>query len=267
MKESVHDFNQVDQVTDAQYYIQFLEEISRLESVRDCKRLMLQSLGVQGGQRLLDVGCGLGDDAREMAHLVGDSGRVVGLDSSQAMIAEAQKRSEGWDLPVEFIVGDAEKLDFPSESFDACRSERTLIHLNAGQALDEIIRVTKPGGRLVVFDLDAEGISFDNSRPALTRKILQFHSDNYRNGIVGRQLARLFKERRLTDVTFRPHSVICPFPFFKRIYTGVLIKVQEAKVITAIESVEWFNEAVEAERRGMFLFVVPGFIVSGRKPT
>lgn len=85
-----------------------------------------------------------------MAHLVGDSGTVVGHDSSHAMIAEAQKRSEGWTLPVEFILGDAKKLDFPSESFDTCRSERTLIHLNAGQSLDEITRVIQPGGRLVV---------------------------------------------------------------------------------------------------------------------
>jgi SAM-dependent methyltransferase len=228
---------------------------------------MLQFLNLQRGHRLLDVGCGIGDDAREMARLVGESGRVVGLDSSQVMIAEAQKRSESWGLPVEFVVGDAENLDFPTESFDACRSERTLIHVNAEQALDEMIRVTKPGGSLVVFDLDAEGISFDNSRPALTRKILQFHSGNYRNGTIGRQLPRLFKERRLVDVTFRPHSVVCPFSFFKRIYSGVLIKAQEEEVITATESMEWFNEAVQAERRGMFLFVTPGFIVAGRKPT
>ena len=266
MKESVYDFSQVDQVTDAQYYVQVLEEISRLESIRECKHLMLQFLNVHRGQRLLDVGCGLGDDAREMACLVGENGRVVGLDRSQVMIAEARKRSESWCLPVEFLVGDAEKLDFPPESFDACRSDRTLIHLNAGQALDEMIRVTKPGGNLVVFEVDAEGISFDNFRSALTRKIVQFHSANYRNGTIGRQLPRLFKERGLADVTFRPHSVVYPFPFFKRIYSGVLTKAQEAEVITATESMEWFNEAVEAERRGTFLFVIPGFIVTGRKP-
>ena len=57
--------------------------------------------------------------------LVGPTGRAVGIDASEAMIAEARKRSEDTGLPVDFVVGDACCLDLPDGSFDACRRERT----------------------------------------------------------------------------------------------------------------------------------------------
>ena len=269
MKEMVHTrgFRQVDQVTDAQYYFQFLDEFGAFESVQECRRLMLQLMDIRAGYRLLDVGCGVGDDVREMAQLAGETGQAVGLDNSQVMIAEARKRSEGLVLPVEFIVGDAENLNFPSDSFDGCLSERTFMYLDARRALEEMIRVTKPGGSLVVFALDLDAISIDSSRRELTRKIVQFHCDNHRNGLVGRQLARLFKEQRLTNLTLKPHSLMCSFSIFKHLYSRLLITAEEASVITKTEGEEWFNEMAEAERRGVFLFVEPGYIVGGRKPS
>ncbi len=140
------------------------------------------------------------------------------------------------------------------------------MYLDARRALEEMIRVTKPSGSLVVFALDHDAISIDSSRRELTRKIVQFHSDNHRNGLVGRQLARLFKEQGLTDVTLKPHSLVCSFSIFKHLYSRLLISAEEAGVITKTEGEEWLNEMAEAERRGVFLFVEPGFIVGGRRP-
>jgi len=99
VKETVHTrgFRQVDQATDPQYYFQFLDEFGAFESVLECRRLMLQLLGIRAGYRLLDVGCGVGDDVREMARLAGETGKAVGLDNSQVMIAEARKGPKGWD--------------------------------------------------------------------------------------------------------------------------------------------------------------------------
>jgi ubiquinone/menaquinone biosynthesis C-methylase UbiE len=266
MKDTVHGFRQVDQATDAQYYFQFLDELSVLRSVQECRELMLDTLDIRRGHRLLDIGCGVGDEVRAMARLAGDTGKAVGVDNSRVMIAEATRRSGASGSPAEFLVCDAEHLEFDAESFDGCRSERTFMYLDAGKALDGMIRVTKPGGRVVVFDLDHEGISIDSSQPALTRKLVQFLSDNHRNGIVGRHLRRLFKERGLTDLTFKPHSLICPFSFFSRLYSRMLIEAQQAGLITPTEGSKWFNEMFEADKRGVFLMVVPGFIVGGRKP-
>lgn len=263
MKETVHGFREVDRSADAQYFIQFLDEIGSLESVREGKRLMLEALDIRAGHRVLDVGCGVGADAIEIARLVGETGAVVGVDSSQVMVAEARKRCAG--LAIEVLNGDAESLEFPAHSFDACRSERVFMYVDAGRALGEMIRVTKPGGTVVVFDVDHDGISIDSPRPDVTRKMVQFMSDNHRNGIVGRQLRRLFRERGMADVHLRPHSHVLPFSFFERLCGGSVIKAQEAGVITASEGELWLAELAEADRRGVFLMVVPGFIVGGRK--
>jgi ubiquinone/menaquinone biosynthesis C-methylase UbiE len=61
---------------------------------------------------LLDVGCGTGGDVRALAELVGPRGQVVGIDSSEVMIAEARSRSAVAGLATEFRVGDAHHLRF-----------------------------------------------------------------------------------------------------------------------------------------------------------
>jgi ubiquinone/menaquinone biosynthesis C-methylase UbiE len=264
MTESVHGFRTVDQAEDAQYFIEFLDEVSRLETVLECKRLMLERLGLRPGDRALDVGCGVGEDVAAMARLVGPEGKAVGVDGSRVMVAEARRRCEG--LPAEIVVGDAESLAFSSDSFDAARSERAFMYLDAARALDEMVRVCKPRAPIVVFDLDHDGISIDSPHRETTRKLVRFNSDSHRNGSVGRQLKRLFKERGLTEIAVRPHSHLLPFSFFKRLFGGVLIKAQEAGVVTPAEGAEWFDGIAAAEERGWFHMAVPGFIVSGRKP-
>jgi ubiquinone/menaquinone biosynthesis C-methylase UbiE len=263
VKETVYGFRKVDQAADAQYFIRFLDDLAALDSVRECRRLMIDRLDLRAGHRVLDVGCGVGDDVAAIARLVGPSGKVVGVDSSQVMVDEARKRCKG--LPAEIVVGDAENLQFAPGSFDAARSERTFMYLDAGRALDEMIRVVKPGGTVVVFDLDHDSISIDSPEKETTRKVIHFLSDNHRNGSVGRQLKRLFKERGLTDLTLRPHSHVLGFPMFERVFGGLLIKAQDAGVIGTGEAARWYDGFVEANRLGYFHMTVPGFIVAGRK--
>ena len=98
MKDTVHGFGHVDRATDAHYYFQFLDELSMLRSVQECRELILDMLDIRPGHQLLDIGCGLGDEVRAMARLAGDTGKAVGLDNSQVMIAEATRRSEGSGL-------------------------------------------------------------------------------------------------------------------------------------------------------------------------
>jgi 2-polyprenyl-3-methyl-5-hydroxy-6-metoxy-1,4-benzoquinol methylase len=108
--------------------IKFLDACRQIGPIAAAKRWIFEQLQVAGGQRVLDVGCGTGDDVAAIAAVVGASGRAVGVDHSEAMIAEASNRHG--DVPGAFFeIADAQHLPFESGRFDACRTERVLQHL------------------------------------------------------------------------------------------------------------------------------------------
>ena len=67
--------------------------------IQQVKRQMLDACPVRDGDHVLDVGCGLGHEARRLAERVGPQGRVVGIDANPVMITEARQRTEGLHLP------------------------------------------------------------------------------------------------------------------------------------------------------------------------
>jgi SAM-dependent methyltransferase len=81
-------------------------------------RALLERLGVERGARVLDVGCGCGQTTLELAALVGETGRVLGIDLSSAMLARAAERARAAKLEVELITANAETHRFAPASFD-----------------------------------------------------------------------------------------------------------------------------------------------------
>src|SRR5262245_50904623 len=109
----------------------------------------------RGAFRIQDVGCGTGETVRDLAQRVGGTGHVVGVDSSEAMIAVARLRGGGARLPIGLHLGDAYALPFPNQTFDRCLTEKLFAHLDRPErALAEMCRVTRPGGRVVVASAD-----------------------------------------------------------------------------------------------------------------
>ena len=139
------------------------------------KRHAYAALRVGEGARVLDVGCGIGGDVRGIAQLVGRTGRVVGLDFTEAFVAEARQQSA--DHPtIEYRQGDAHALPFADASFDAARSERVFQHLaDPRTALAEMRGVTRPDGRVVVTEPDWDTLVLDlPDHVTLARKIRSF---------------------------------------------------------------------------------------------
>src|SRR5215203_3231924 len=102
------------------------------------------------GARALDVACGTGDLAVELARRVGPSGTVVGSDFSEAMLARARAKSAA----VEWEWANALELPYPDDGFDAATvgfGARNFSDLDRGLA--EMTRVVRPGGRVVVLEI------------------------------------------------------------------------------------------------------------------
>ena len=104
----------------------------------------------RGPLEALDAGCGTGFLSFELA---ARGHRVTGVDFAPAMLAEARRKAAQHDVAIRFEEADAERLPFPAGSFDLAISRHvlwTLPHPEA--AIDEWVRVLRPGGRLVVLD-------------------------------------------------------------------------------------------------------------------
>ena len=113
---------------------------------------LILAAGVRAGQRVLDVGCGTGYFARLMARTVGPGGLVVGVDPSESMIGYARRKG-GTSVKCEFQVGTAQALPVPTDHFDVVTTSLVMHHLPDDlrvRALQEMWRVLRPGGRLLV---------------------------------------------------------------------------------------------------------------------
>jgi ubiquinone/menaquinone biosynthesis C-methylase UbiE len=123
--------------------------------MRELRQRTATMAQLQPGETVLDVGCGTGTLAIEMARRVGRAGRVAGVDPGTQQIARARVKAARRHLPIDFQIGVIEHLAFPDQSFDVVFSTLMMHHLPAGlkrQGLAEIARVLKPGGRLVIAD-------------------------------------------------------------------------------------------------------------------
>jgi ubiquinone/menaquinone biosynthesis C-methylase UbiE len=125
---------------------------------RELRQRTIKLARMQPGEQVLDVGCGTGTLALEVARRVGRAGRVVGIDPSPAQIARARAkaaRRRPPSVPIAFEIGVIEQLPFPAQTFDVVLSTLMMHHLPnplKRQGLAEIARVLKPGGRLVIAD-------------------------------------------------------------------------------------------------------------------
>src|SRR6516225_4732562 len=122
--EDITHFSSVDRTKEPDFFKRFLDEGNKLPGIIASKPIILAGLKLTSGEKVLDAGCGLGDDTFELAELVGRQGRAVGIDVSETMILEARRRAAARDLPTEFEIGDAQALRFDDATFDACRTER-----------------------------------------------------------------------------------------------------------------------------------------------
>jgi len=113
--------------------------------------LILELIGPPDGKAILDVGCGDGLLALELARR---GANVLGVDTSERLIAAARKRAKERGADVRFDIARAEALPFETASFDVVIAVTVLCFVeDATTAVDEMVRVLKPGGRLIVGEL------------------------------------------------------------------------------------------------------------------
>ena len=258
-------FTEIDLTPDARFFVDFMDVANAQPDRQRFKTIIAERLSLSSGDRVLDVGCGTGDDVRMLAPLVGPDGHVIGIDASETMISVARDRSRASSPPVEFAVGDASKLDFSDNTFNACRCETVLMHLDGepARAIAEMARVTRAGGRVVVSEFHWDALVIDHPDRRLTRTIVHTVCDTVRHGWIGSQLPRLMANAGLIDIQVEGHVLRSPHQVMRHILNGPLTHAQQQGHLDQADIAQWWRPFDEAEARGQFMATMLTFIVTG----
>jgi ubiquinone/menaquinone biosynthesis C-methylase UbiE len=116
-----------------------------------CATNLIEAADPKPGERILDLGCGTGIVARQVASRVGATGKVTGIDVSPNMLAVARVAADREGFTVEWSEGNAEQLPFTDSSFDLVLCQFALMFVtNKTVALAEMRRVVTEEGRVLI---------------------------------------------------------------------------------------------------------------------
>lgn len=202
------------------YLMEHDGESERIERKTDLvwTRELLVTAGLKAGDRAMDLGCASGSTTRAMADITAPE-LVTGVDLSEDRLAYARGRAASLGLPIRYAVGDATALPFEAGTFDFSWARFLFEYLKAPEAaLEEMIRVTRPGGRVAVGDLDGNCIYHFPLPPELEAQMQAVMGAAAKVGFdpyVGRKLFTWFYRAGLEDLRVTPlpyHCFAGPIP-------------------------------------------------------
>ena len=245
-----------------------LERSYKLADIVKQRQHTLTTLALQPGEKVFDIGCGVGFLAHEMALLVGKSGQVIGFDQNPEMIIHTQKRCE--DLrQAEFYEGDAAHLAAEDHTFDAVSCTQVLLYVNdVPKVLSEIRRILKPGGRLVIVETDWRGVVLNSADDALTKKIFSAWDSAVPSPNLPVHLGPLLKKHGFSKIQVQAVPILnteySSSNFSYDMMRWITKNAVKQGVFDETQRCNWLEELEALERTGSYFFCVNRFLFSAK---
>ena len=261
-------FSDIDQSKEASIFINYLDSVNTFNTIQAYKSKAHEYLKLQDHHHVLEVGCGSGSDAVDLAKYV-PKGKMVAIDHSQSMIETCKQRYQSTSLPIEFQVNSAKQLEFEDHTFDACRTDRVLLHIEKPfEVVQEMVRVLKPGGRIVICEPEWDTLVIDSEQTDLIRKLVHSLSDSAKCGTIGRKLFRFYKHLNLEEIIVHPFTF--PITSYEALNQTLFLedflqRCTDEKVFSASEAKGLIDEFKEKQHNHTFFCSHSLFIVSGTK--
>ena len=247
-----------------------LEVVYRTRDIKRRRALAQEALGPQPGDEVLDVGCGPGFYVVDILDVVGANGSVTGVDASAAMLAIAGRKAG--DRPnVRLLEGEATRLPVGDASVDRAISVQVFEYLSdVDAALAELMRVVRPGGRIVVWDIDWSTLSWHSSDAERMARMVAAWDRHLADPVLPRTLLASLHRAGFTDARRQAHAFTAEsmdseafggyMPALIRQYLGDLDDIDQA------EADAWLADLEALDASSAYSFAVLQFCFSATRP-
>ena len=243
-----------------------LEARGRSDGYRRVLERFLTEVELRPGETVLEVGCGSGVLTRFLAQRTRGANPIAAVDINRYFLREASvlARKEGFAEAIEFREGSAEDLPFADNTFDVSVSSTVMEECDAGRMLGEMMRVTRPGGRVGVMVRAEDMTSFVNAsmRAELKAKMETPRGNVSEKGCADGSLYRRFHDTGLSAIKMFPQfaSFSPDEPHGSRMEAGIVAALSE------VEAKEWRGATQSADARELLFIAKPFHCAVGTKP-
>lgn len=231
---------------------------------------LLEAMALRAGDRVLDVGCGAGFLSLELAERVGASGRVLGVDVSEAQLGLAAARCahRSW---VSFREANASALPCSDAEHDVVVSAQVLEYVSdVGAALRELARVVRPGGRVFVLDTDWASLVWHSSDPGRMQHVINAWDEHLSDPHLPRTLAPQLRaaglEVELQTMIPLFNPVYEPDSYSNRMIDVIVAFVVGRRGVSSAEAAAWAEDLRALGARGHYFFSLNRYLFGARKP-
>jgi ubiquinone/menaquinone biosynthesis C-methylase UbiE len=234
------------------------------------RRRTLDLLRLVPDERVLDIGSGPGLLAAEVADVVGEGGRVCGVDTSPSMVEMAKRRCQRQPW-VDFELAEATDLPHANEAFDVAVSTQVYEYVDdVPTALVELHRVLRPGGRALVLDTDWHSIAIHTRDEERMKRVLRAWDEHFVHPRLPRTLSF---ELRNAGFTVEERDVI---PLFNPEYRDDTYSKPTLEIIASFvagrqgispeEARAWHDEFEGLSSRGQYFFSINRYVFLVSRP-
>lgn len=238
----------------------------------DQRRRFRAAVTARPGEVGLDVGCGAGHLACELAGDVAPVGRIVAIDKSPQSVDASRARVANEKL-VEVIdvrIGDATALEFPNESFDFVVAVQVYSFVpNVARAIEEAARVLRKSGRLLVLESDWDMCVWKSKDPAFTRCMISARAETqFAHAYLPRDLHKYFHTAGLTLTDLQTFSIV-ETRYDPGSYGATVIGITRDSALKyglpAADVSAWEEDLRSRTREGEWFFCLDRFVFTGTK--
>jgi SAM-dependent methyltransferase len=247
-------------------FLAMLESRGRSSGYLSAVRRIIDTVELRSGETILEIGCGSGVLDRWLARYTSQGNRITGVDVNRYLLREAAAlvNKEGLADVISFREGDAEALPFPDNHVDVAFAFTVMEEGNADQMLAELVRVTKPGGRVAVMvrALDIPWVVNVALGAELKTKVQTPRGFVGAQGCADANLYRRFSQLKLTRFQMWPHLAVSnqhDTPQAQFAHGAIL------GALTPEETQEWHKGMAQSVADGTYFIAQPFHCAVGSK--